>query len=43
MVIPVGGQQGVQELILLQKNEGQLTEMKLEKVKFVPLLAGTID
>ncbi len=43
MVIPVGGQQEVQELILLQKNDGELTELKLEKVKFVPLLSGTID
>jgi protein-L-isoaspartate(D-aspartate) O-methyltransferase len=43
MVIPVGGQQEVQELILLQKNDGELSELKLEKVKFVPLVSGTID
>ncbi|WMS88534.1 protein-L-isoaspartate(D-aspartate) O-methyltransferase [Pleionea litopenaei] len=43
LVIPVGSQTGEQELILLQKVDGELQQMSLEKVKFVPLLAGTIE
>ena len=43
LVIPVGSQTGEQELILLQKVDGELQQMSLEKVKFVPLLTGTIE
>ncbi|MEE4246925.1 MAG: protein-L-isoaspartate(D-aspartate) O-methyltransferase [Kangiellaceae bacterium] len=43
LIIPVGSQSGDQELILLQKNQGELSQMALEKVKFVPLLGGTIS
>ncbi|PWK44417.1 protein-L-isoaspartate(D-aspartate) O-methyltransferase [Pleionea mediterranea] len=43
MVIPVGTQHGEQDLILLHKEDGELKKMNLEKVKFVPLLGGTID
>lgn len=43
LIIPVGSQQGEQQLILLQKHEGELQQMALEAVKFVPLVAGTID
>ncbi len=42
MIIPVGAQNQAQELILLQKQEGELKQIALEKVKFVPLLSGTI-
>ncbi len=43
MVIPVGTQTGVQDLILLHKVDGELQKVSLEKVKFVPLLGGTVD
>ena len=36
MIIPVGRQDGAQELLLMQKQDGQLQQMILEKVKFVP-------
>ncbi|NVJ61311.1 MAG: protein-L-isoaspartate(D-aspartate) O-methyltransferase [Gammaproteobacteria bacterium] len=43
MVIPVGAQNDVQDLVLLQKIDGELEQLSLEKVKFVPLVTGTID
>lgn len=42
MVIPVGGQNGAQQLHLLEKDEEGISSMQVEEVKFVPLLGGTI-
>ncbi len=42
MVIPVTEANGDQQLHLLQKTEEEISSMQVEKVKFVPLLGGTI-
>ena len=42
MVIPVTVANGNQELHLLEKDEEGISSMKIEEVKFVPLLGGTI-
>ncbi len=42
MVIPVGGQQGIQKLLLITREVDQFVEEELETVKFVPLLNGAI-
>lgn len=43
MVIPVTKAGGDQELFLLEKTDGQVSTMKIEDVKFVPLLGGTVE
>ncbi|WP_144391349.1 protein-L-isoaspartate(D-aspartate) O-methyltransferase [Pleionea sediminis] len=43
MVIPVGAQNGVQELMVLHKVDGELQKSVLEQVRFVPLLGGVVD
>jgi len=43
MVIPVGGQQGVQKLLLITREANQFVEEELDAVKFVPLLNGAIS
>ena len=43
MVIPVGGQQGVQKLLLITREVDQFVEEELDAVKFVPLLNGAIS
>ncbi|VAW65086.1 Protein-L-isoaspartate O-methyltransferase [hydrothermal vent metagenome] len=42
MVIPVGGQSGVQKLLLITREADQFVEEELDAVKFVPLLNGAI-
>jgi len=42
MVIPVGGQQGIQKLLLITREADQFVEEELDAVKFVPLLKGAI-
>jgi len=42
MVIPVGGQQGIQKLLLITREVDQFVEEELDAVKFVPLLKGAI-
>jgi protein-L-isoaspartate(D-aspartate) O-methyltransferase len=43
MVIPVGGQQSIQKLLLITREADQFVEEELEAVKFVPLLNGAIS
>ncbi len=43
MVIPVGGQNGAQKLLLITREEDQFVEEELDAVKFVPLLNGAIS
>ena len=43
LILPVGAQDEVQELQLIQKIDGEFETHHLEKVKFVPLLGGTIS
>lgn len=43
MVIPVGGQQGIQKLLLITREADQFVEEELDAVKFVPLLNGAIN
>jgi len=43
MVIPVTSSNGDQELHLLEKNDEGISSMKVEDVKFVPLLGGTVE
>ncbi|RDH85315.1 MAG: protein-L-isoaspartate(D-aspartate) O-methyltransferase [endosymbiont of Galathealinum brachiosum] len=43
MVIPVGGQQAVQKLLLITREADQFVEEELDAVKFVPLLNGAIS
>lgn len=40
MVIPVGQEGGVQELVLLEKREGQIHQTHLLPVRFVPMTGG---
>jgi len=42
MVIPVGGQQSVQKLLLITREADQFVEEELDAVKFVPLLNGAV-
>jgi len=42
MVIPVGGQQGIQKLLLITREADQFVEEELDAVKFVPLLSGAV-
>ena len=42
MVIPVGGQQGIQKLLLITREAEQFVEEELDAVKFVPLLSGAV-
>jgi protein-L-isoaspartate(D-aspartate) O-methyltransferase len=41
MVIPVGDG-ALQELVLVSKQEGEATEERIERVTFVPLVAGNL-
>ncbi len=43
MVIPVGGQQGIQKLLLITREADQFVEEELDAVKFVPLLNGALN
>ncbi|MET1253790.1 protein-L-isoaspartate(D-aspartate) O-methyltransferase [Aliikangiella maris] len=43
MVIPVSMPQGIQQLHLLEKSEEGISRMRVEEVKFVPLLGGIIE
>ncbi len=43
MIIPVGGQQAVQKLLLITREADQFVEEELDAVKFVPLLNGAIS
>lgn len=43
MVIPVTESNGDQTLYLLEKTDEGISSMKVEEVKFVPLLGGTIE
>ncbi len=43
MVIPVGGQNGAQKLLLITREEDQFVEEELDAVKFVPLLNGAVS
>jgi len=43
MIIPVGGQQGVQKLLLFTREADRFVEEELDAVKFVPLLNGAIS
>lgn len=43
MVIPVGGQQGIQKLLLITREADQFVEEELDAVKFVPLLNGAVN
>ncbi|TQV71592.1 protein-L-isoaspartate(D-aspartate) O-methyltransferase [Aliikangiella marina] len=43
MVTPVTLANGNQELYLVEKDEEGISSMKIEEVKFVPLLGGTIE
>jgi protein-L-isoaspartate(D-aspartate) O-methyltransferase len=43
MVMPVGGETGVQRLLRLEKNEGSVTTSDLGAVRFVPLVAGKAE
>ena len=42
MVIPVGGQQGIQKLLLITREADQFVEEELDAVKFVPMLKGAV-
>ncbi len=42
MVIPVGGQQGIQKLLLITREADQFVEQELDAVKFVPMLKGAL-
>jgi len=42
MVIPVGGQQGVQKLLLIRREADRFVEEELDAVRFVPLLNGAV-
>ncbi len=42
MVIPVGAQGGVQQLLLLRRQQGEITQQVLEDVVFVPLIKGAL-
>ncbi len=43
MVIPVGGQMGVQKLLQITREVDQYVEEELDAVKFVPLLNGAVS
>ncbi len=43
MIIPVGGQLGVQKLLLITREADQFVEEELDAVKFVPLLNGAVS
>ena len=43
LVIPVGGQQGVQKLLLITREADQYVEEELDAVKFVPMLNGAVS
>jgi len=40
LVVPVGPQHGVQELVLVRKHEGGITRTELGAVRFVPMVRG---
>lgn len=41
LIVPLGAQNGTQDLMLYEKRNGQLQSALMEKVKFVPLQPGT--
>lgn len=43
MVIPVGGQNGVQKLLQITREADQFVEEELDAVRFVPLLNGAVS
>lgn len=43
MVIPVGGQQAFQKLLLITRKEDKFIKQELDAVNFVPLLEGAIS
>ncbi len=42
MVIPVGGQQSIQKLLLISRKEDKFIKKELDAVNFVPLLEGAL-